>query len=106
MLYVVIPVYNAKEYLQTAVDSVLEQPSKDIKVVLVDDGSTDGSGDLCDAIAKKCKNGGYIQSIKKMREFRRPAMPELNMFFPLRYLTITLLSLMQTMCGQLTFLMK
>lgn len=60
MLYVVIPVYNAKEYLQTAVDSVLEQPSKDIKVVLVDDGSTDGSGDLCDDIAKKCQTGGGV----------------------------------------------
>ena len=53
MLYVVIPIYNAKEYLQAAVDSVLAQPSKDIRVVLVDDGSTDGSGDLCNAIAER-----------------------------------------------------
>lgn len=53
MLYVVVPVYNAKKYLQTAVDSVLKQPSEDIEVVLVDDGSTDGSGDLCNAIAEK-----------------------------------------------------
>lgn len=65
MLYVVIPVYNAKEYLQTAVDSVLAQPSKDIKVILVDDGSTDGSGDLCDAIAKKRQSGGVYSIHQK-----------------------------------------
>lgn len=53
MLYIVVPVYNAKKYLQTAVDSVLKQPNEDIEVVLVDDGSTDGSGDLCNAIAEK-----------------------------------------------------
>lgn len=53
MLYVVIPVYNAKEYLQTAVDSVLGQPYQKISIVLVDDGSTDGSSQLCDELAQE-----------------------------------------------------
>ena len=47
---VVIPVYNCKEYLQEAVESVLSQPYKRIFIVLVDDGSTDGSGSLCDEL--------------------------------------------------------
>lgn len=52
-LAVIIPVYNAVGYLQTAVDSVLEQPYKQIEIVLVNDGSTDGSDKLCDALAQE-----------------------------------------------------
>lgn len=48
---VVIPVYNVKPYLESCVQSVLRQTFKDMEVILVDDGSTDGSGELCDQIA-------------------------------------------------------
>lgn len=48
---VVVPVYNAKNYLKKAVMSVLNQKYKKIKIILVDDGSTDGSSDLCDELA-------------------------------------------------------
>ena len=44
---VVMPLYNAKDYLKYAVDSVLNQTLKNIEVVIVDDCSTDGSLDLC-----------------------------------------------------------
>lgn len=50
-IHVIIPVYNAKRFLREAVDSVLNQPYKDIDIVLVNDGSTDGSDVLCDEIA-------------------------------------------------------
>lgn len=50
-IHVVIPVYNAKKYLKEAVCSVLEQPYCAIRIVLVDDGSTDGSSQLCDELA-------------------------------------------------------
>ena len=55
---VVIPVYNVKPYLERCVKSVLKQTYKDIEVILVDDGSNDGSGELCDQIAlrEKCIN--------------------------------------------------
>lgn len=49
---VVIPVYNAEQYLLDTVRSVLDQPEKDIEIILVDDGSTDTSGKLCDEIAQ------------------------------------------------------
>ena len=53
---VVIPVYNVKLYLERCVQSVLCQTYRDLEIILVDDGSTDGSGKLCDTIAEHHKN--------------------------------------------------
>ena len=50
---IVIPVYNIKEYLADCLDSVLAQSLSDFEVILVNDGSTDGSDALCDAYAAK-----------------------------------------------------
>ena len=50
---VVIPVYNVKPYLERCVNSVLRQTYKDLEIILVDDGSTDGSGEMCDQIATR-----------------------------------------------------
>lgn len=52
-IIVVIPVFNCKKYLKDAVDSVLCQPYQKISIVLVDDGSTDGSWQLCDDLASQ-----------------------------------------------------
>lgn len=46
---VIVPVYNVERYLVTCVNSVLEQSFTDIELILIDDGSTDNSGALCDA---------------------------------------------------------
>lgn len=54
-LSVIVPVYNVEKYLQECVDSILAQDVEDMEVILVDDGSTDGSGKLCDEYAKKDK---------------------------------------------------
>jgi glycosyltransferase involved in cell wall biosynthesis len=53
MLYVIIPVYNCEKYLEEAVNSVLTQPWKEIRIVIVDDGSTDASGQFADSIAER-----------------------------------------------------
>lgn len=45
---VIIPVYNVENYLEKAVDSVLAQTLKDLEIILVDDGSSDASGKICD----------------------------------------------------------
>ncbi|MFD1802480.1 glycosyltransferase family 2 protein [Mixta tenebrionis] len=49
-LSVIIPVYNVLEYVQEAVDSILTQSVKPWEVIIVDDGSTDGSGDLVETL--------------------------------------------------------
>ena len=52
MFSIVIPVYNAKTSLERCVDSWLCQTRKDLEIILVDDGSSDGSKELCDELAK------------------------------------------------------
>ncbi len=52
-LSVIIPVYNVEHYLQRCIDSILNQSYKNIEIILINDGSTDGSGDICDEYASK-----------------------------------------------------
>lgn len=53
MVSVIVPVYNSASYLSRCLDSVISQTYVDIEVVLVDDGSTDDSGEICDRYAEK-----------------------------------------------------
>ena len=50
---VVVPVYNIRGYLRDCIESVLEQTFQDYELILVDDGSTDGSGEICDKYAEQ-----------------------------------------------------
>lgn len=49
----IIPIYNAESYLRRCVESVLTQTLKDIEVILIDDGSTDGSLQLAQTLSKQ-----------------------------------------------------
>ncbi|MDK2807491.1 MAG: hypothetical protein PWP24_222 [Clostridiales bacterium] len=49
---IIVPVYNAQKYLYQCIDSILDQSFKSFELLLVDDGSTDLSGDICDEYAK------------------------------------------------------
>ena len=52
-LSIIIPVYNVEQYLQSCVQSVVTQTYQDLQVILVNDGSTDSSGILCDQLAQQ-----------------------------------------------------
>ncbi len=53
---VIVPVYNVEEYLNRCVESILDQTFEDFELILIDDGSSDNSGSLCDEFAKNNSN--------------------------------------------------
>lgn len=55
LISVIIPVYNVEEYLPRCVDSVINQTHDNLEILLVNDGSTDKSGEICDSFAAKDK---------------------------------------------------
>lgn len=67
---IIVPVYNAERYLKRCVDSIVAQTINDFELILVDDGSTDKSGAICDEYSSKDQriktvhkpNGGGIFS--------------------------------------------
>lgn len=64
-LSVIIPVYNTEQYLNRCVSSIIDQDISGIEVILVDDGSTDESGRLCDRFSRKYKNITVIHQINQ-----------------------------------------
>ena len=56
VISVIIPIYNTKTALPRCIESVINQTYKDIEIILVDDGSTDGSSEICDSYAEKFEN--------------------------------------------------
>lgn len=52
LISVVVPVYNVSLYLSECIESILHQTYKNLEIILVDDGSTDGSGQICDSFLK------------------------------------------------------
>ncbi|MGO4219553.1 glycosyltransferase [Bacillus sp. YAF12_1] len=53
LISVVIPVYNAEKFLPKCLDSIITQTYKDLEVILINDGSTDRSGEICDEFSRK-----------------------------------------------------
>lgn len=66
LISIIVPIYNVEKYIFKCVDSIINQTYKNIEIILVDDGSTDNSGTICDEYEKKDnrikvihkKNGG------------------------------------------------
>ena len=55
-LSIIVPIYNVAPYLRKCVDSLLVQDIEDYEIILVDDGSTDGSGEIADRICDEVKD--------------------------------------------------
>lgn len=62
LISIIVPVYNVERYLKECVDSLLNQKFKDYEVILVNDGSTDKSGEICDSYAEQFP---YVHVIHK-----------------------------------------
>lgn len=62
LISIIVPVYDSEEYIGRCVESILNQTFKDFELILVDDGSTDRSGEICDSYAL---NDGRIQVVHK-----------------------------------------
>ena len=59
---VIIPVYNVKRYLKQCLESVISQTYQNIEIIIIDDGSTDGSGPICDRYAARDSHIRVIHS--------------------------------------------
>ena len=63
LISIIIPVYNVQDYLEKCIHSIMNQTIQDIEIILVNDGSTDNSGEICDLYASK---DSRIQVIHKI----------------------------------------
>ena len=66
LVSVIVPVYNVEKYICRCIDSLLQQTYKNLEIILVDDGSTDLSGAICDEYKK---NNPNLQVVHKVNDF-------------------------------------
>lgn len=75
LISIIVPVYNVEQYLSRCVDSLVNQTYHNIEIILVDDGSPDRSGEICDEYAKKDKRVKVIhQSNGGLSDARNTAL--------------------------------
>jgi len=65
LISVIVPVYNVEPYLKRCLDSILSQTYKNLEIILINDGSTDNSGEICEEYSKKDKRIRLIHQINK-----------------------------------------
>ena len=77
LISIIVPIYNVEKYLAECVTSLLKQTYSNVEIILVDDGSTDQSGKLCDEYASSHENVVVIhQKNAGVSQARNNGMPE------------------------------
>ncbi len=61
LISVIVPVYNAEKYLQKCLDSILEQTYQNLEIIIINDGSIDNSGQICQEYEKQDDRIIYIE---------------------------------------------
>ena len=86
LISVIVPVYNVEAYLPRCLDSIANQTYRNLEIILVDDGSTDGSGRMCDEYATIDKRAKVIHQTNKglwaARNAGQDAANGVFLFFP------------------------
>lgn len=72
MISVIVPIYKVEEFLDECIQSIVDQTYQNLQIILVDDGSPDHCGEMCEDWAKKDKRIEVIH--KKMVDFQMHEM--------------------------------
>ena len=56
LISIIVPVFNVENYLEQCLNSIIEQTYPNIEIIIIDDGSTDSSGKICDRFASEYDN--------------------------------------------------
>ena len=82
---IIVPVYNVENYLERCVESILKQTYTNFELLLINDGSTDQSGDLCDQLVSKNENIKVFHlenaGVSNARKCRYPKLDWRNGYF-------------------------
>ena len=76
MISVIIPIFNAENYIHRCIDSILAQSYVDFELLLIDDGSTDSSGSICNEYAladNRVPAGRFLPGSEECRKEGSPA---------------------------------
>ena len=78
LVTVIVPIYNVEKYLARCVESILKQSYQNLEIILINDGSTDCSGDICDVFQtiktfQNLEKGKYKVAVKS--KFAGPYLP-------------------------------
>jgi glycosyltransferase involved in cell wall biosynthesis len=98
LISIIVPVYNVEKYISRCVESLIGQSYKNIEIILVDDGSTDESGMICEQYANKDNRIKVIH--KKMEDY---LMQEMLQF---HYQKVSIYLLWIVMIGYLNFILR
>ena len=72
LISVIVPVYNVEGYVQPCLDALLAQTWPKLELVLIDDASIDGSGDVCEACAARASRVRVVRFLYRLCGRRRP----------------------------------